>query len=63
MTDEKDEGLTCVTCKQPILVTDEWTWLDSTLAGRRRQPEHDRCYQERFARQFPKAQRPDDTLT
>jgi hypothetical protein len=47
----EERALVCVTCKQPILVTDEWSWLD----GRRREPEHDQCYGERFARRFPDA--------
>lgn len=49
--DQAEHGLTCITCKQPILLTDEWSWLD----GRRREPEHDRCYLQRFARQYPTA--------
>lgn len=43
--------LVCVTCKRPILETDDWSWLD----GRRRVPEHDACYALRFARQYPLA--------
>lgn len=52
-TPTEERGLVCVTCDHPILVTDEWSWLDTP----RRQPEHDRCYAERFARQFPAAQK------
>jgi len=46
-----ETALICITCKQPILVTDEWSWLD----GKRREPEHDACFNQRFARQFPTA--------
>jgi hypothetical protein len=42
-----------MTCKQPILLTDEWSWLDN----RKREPEHDTCYQDRFAKQFPNAKK------
>lgn len=47
----KTHQLICVTCKEPIDMTDEWSWLD----GKCRQPEHDRCYADRFARRFPLA--------
>jgi hypothetical protein len=42
---ENETALVYITCKQPILMTDE--------------SEHDRCYAERFARQFPFAQKAD----
>jgi len=51
----EERALICVTCRQPILLTDEWSWLDT----RRREPEHDRCFAERFARIFPMAPRAD----
>jgi hypothetical protein len=57
MRERKDEAaLVCVTCKQPILLTDEWSWLD----GKGRTPEHDACYAQRFARQFPNANKPEN---
>lgn len=44
--------LICGTCHQPIADGDDaWSWMD----GRRRDPEHDACYRERFARTFPTA--------
>ena len=49
----KETGFICITCKQPILLTDEWFWL----RDKRREPEHQKCYDERFAREFSTAPR------
>ena len=43
--------LTCVTCRQPIdFASMNWNWLDAAS-----QPEHNSCFDERFAREFPDA--------
>jgi hypothetical protein len=55
MSQDGETALICITCKQPILVTDEWSWLDAKQRGHHRQPEHDKCFNDRFARAFPRA--------
>jgi hypothetical protein len=35
--------LPCPTCRQLVMTDESWSWRD----GRKKEPEHDRCYAER----------------